>query len=336
MRSKTFTSTLLWLPVAFFMAACDAPNGEETAQTDLGAPGTALTGTPTDTLTAQRDSLFSDVADNARLITQITEELNKVEGLSEPDSATVESPASATRERLLHKVQQVTTKLAESEQRLAQNRRQIRAATRRNDSLSTKVTEFEKMIADFEAMLESQRTTVASLTERVTALETENLALRDTITTMETEENTAYYVVGTKEELLERGIIVKEGGSRVLFIFGKRGETLAPARELDPTQFTQIDIRQVTEIPLPDPTADYLIASRQNLDYLASDTAAAAAAEPPPAYQATPEPEQQQPEAKSEEELEKQKAKGKVRGAIRIGEPEQFWLPSKFLIVVRT
>lgn len=334
MRSVKIT-TLTWLSLALLVApACDAPS-DDADQADLGAPGAAQAGTALDTLNAQRDSLFSEVADNARLLNQIGEELSKIEGLSEPDSGTVESPASATRETLLHKVQQVTTRLADSEKRLAQSRRQIRAATRQQDSLTGRVGNLEKMISDFEAVLESQRTTVATLTDRVTALETENLALRDTITTMETEENTAYYVVGTKEELLERGIIVKEGGSRVLFIFGKRGETLAPARELDPTQFTQIDIRQVTEIPLPDPTADYLIASRQNLDYLASDTAAAAA-EPPPAYQATPEPEQQQPEAKSEEELEKQKAKGKVRGAIRIGEPEQFWLPSKFLIVVRT
>jgi hypothetical protein len=323
------------------MAACDAPNGDETTREDLGAPGLAQTDVAPDTLGAQRDSLFSDVADNARLITQITEELNKVEGLSEPDSTTLESPASADRERLLHKVRQVTARLAESEQRLAQNRRQIRAASRRNDSLTSRVTEYEKMIADFEAMLESQRTTVASLTERVTALETENLALRDTITTMETEENTAYYVVGTKDELLERGIITKEGGSRVLFIFGKRGETLTPARQLDPSQFTAIDIRQVREIPLPDSSAEYLIASRQNLNFLATSATYGMNYGPAetPAYQETPSPAVQEPTAQTDQdqaELEKKKAKGRVRGAVRITDAEQFWLPSKFLILVRT
>ncbi|HET7038431.1 MAG TPA: hypothetical protein VFH97_01005, partial [Gemmatimonadales bacterium] len=178
MRSTTFTRTLLWLPVACVLAACNAPNGDEAAQSDLGVPGTATAGTSTDTINAQRDSLFSEVADNARLLNQISEELAKVEGLTEPDSATLESPASATRERLLHQVQQVTSRLAESERRLAQSRRQVRAASRQNDSLAGRITEFEKMVADFEAMLESQRTTVASLTERVTALETENLALR--------------------------------------------------------------------------------------------------------------------------------------------------------------
>jgi hypothetical protein len=188
------------------------------------------------------------------------------------------------------------------------------------------------MVADFEAVLESQRTTVAALTDRVSALETENLALRDTITTMETEENTAYYVVGTKQELIERGIITKEGGSRVLFIFGKRGETLVPARDIDTSQFTPIDIRQVTEIPLPDSTAEYLIASRQNLDAL--QPAAEAMPAEAPAYQESPQNDPREP--KPVTEPDKQTARGRVKGTIRIAEPEQFWLPSRFLIVVRT
>jgi hypothetical protein len=296
----------------------------------------AYAGGPVDTIGAQRDSLFSEVADNARLLNQIGEELNKVEGLSEPDAGTMESPASATRERLLHQVRQVTTRLADTEKRLAQSRRQVRTATRVSDSLSGRVGEMEKMIADFEAVLESQRTTVAALTDRVGALETENLALRDTITTMENEENTAYYVVGTKEELIERGIITKEGGSRVLFIFGKRGETLVPARHIDTAQFTAIDIRQVTEIPLPDSAAEYLIASRQNLDAL--HPAAGAMPVEAPFYQESPpySAPESQPAAEADTQANKQKEKGRVQGTIRITQPEQFWLPSRFLIVVRT
>jgi hypothetical protein len=42
------------------------------------------------------------------------------------------------------------------------------------------------------------------------------------------------------------------------------------------------------------------------------------------------------PEPKPVTEPDKQKQKGRVQGTIRIAEPEQFWLPSKFLIVVRT
>jgi hypothetical protein len=58
----------------------------------------------------------------------------------------------------------------------------------------------------------------------------------------------------------------------------------------------------VTEIPLPDSAAAYKIASRQNVTVLAT----------PPAKD------------------------GKVRRRLQIAVPDQFWMPSKFLIVVRT
>jgi len=254
-----------------------------------------------DTLEAQRDSLFTEVADNARLLNDLNTDLNKVEGLTELDSTAVESPIGAQRATLRHKVQQVTTRLAETERRLASSRAQLRRTHQESDTLKARVASLEQTVAGFEEMVASQRVTITTLTDRVTALEAETVALRDTVTTLATRQSTAYYVVGTKDELLQRGIIVKEGGARVLFIFGKAGETLRPARELDPSQFTAINLREVTEIPLPDSTADYVIASRQDLSYLA---------QPP-------------------------EEGGRIHGQVRIEAPEQFWMPSKFLIVVK-
>lgn len=293
MRNYTRTRWT-WVPLALLVAAfgCE-PRVSEEVRAQLAT---------LDTLAAQRDSLFNEVADNARLLNEIGSELDKVEGLTEPDSAAGESPIGARHSALRHKMQQVTTRLADSEKRLATSRAQLRRAGREADTLKQRVASLQQMVQGFEEMLEGQRVTIASLTERVTGLETENLALRDTVTDLATLKNTAYYIVGTKDELLERGIIVKEGGARVLFIFGKSGETLQPARDLDPGQFIPINLQHVTEIPLPDSTAEYVIASRQDLAYL----------EQPP------------------------QEDGRFRGSVRIGQPEQFWLPSKFLIVVRT
>jgi len=280
-----------WVGFALLVAAsgCEPRVGE-----DVQAQLATL-----DTLAAQRDSLFNEVVDNARLLNEIGAELDKVEGLKEPDAATGEARMGGV---LRDKVQQVTVRLADTEKRLATSRAQLQRTRKDADTLKVRVTSLEQMVQGFEEMLEGQRITIAGLTERVTGLETENVALRDTVMNLATRQNTAYYIVGTRDELLERGIIVKEGGARVLFIFGKAGETLQPARDLDPGQFIPINLRQVTEIPLPDSTAEYVIASRQDLDYL----------EQPP------------------------EGKGRVRGSVRIGQPEQFWLPSKFLIVVRT
>jgi len=262
-----------------------------------------------DSVTAQRDSLFSEVAQNARLMNELGEELGKVEGLQQADSSAVESPISESHENLVSKVRQITTRLADSEKRLAESRRQLRRMTGQADSLKQRVAQLESQVGDFEAMIEGQKTTVASLTERLEAVEATNIALRDTIGTMAdtistlaTQANTAYYVVGTEKELVDRGLLVKEGGARVLFIFGKAGQTLAPARELDPSQFTPIDLRTMTEIPLPDSTAKYKIASRQNLAYLATPI----------------------------------DGRNTIQGSLRISEPQEFWHSSKFLIVVRS
>ena len=293
MRSTSRTGWI-WMPVAFlaFAAGCEPGINPET-QAQLAT---------LDTVAAQRDSLFNEVADNARLLNEISVELERVEGLPPFDSSTAESPVGMRRANLLHKVQQVTAKLADTERRLATSRAQLQRSRQETDTLKGRVSALEQMVVGFEEMIASQRITIESFTERVTMLEAENVELRDTVTELATRQSMAYYIVGTKDELLERGIIVKEGGARVLFIFGRTGETLQPARDLDPSQFTPINLREVTEIPLPDSTAEYLIASRQDLAYLAE----------PPAEN------------------------GRVRGSVRIGAPEQFWLPSKFLIVVRT
>ncbi len=297
MRPIRSARYLGWLPVALLAAVgCQRAVPRE-AQAELGGAGM----TQLDSVTAQRDSLFAEVANNARLMNDINTELGKVKGLKESD-AVAESPISSARDNLVYKVQQVTARLATTEQRLATARRQLKQASTKGDSLTGRVADLEHMLADVQALVESQKTTISGLTERVTTLEAANLALRDTVDTIQAHASMAYYVVGTKDELLQRGIIEKEGGHRVLFIFGKAGQTLVPARDVDPSEFTPIDTRMVTAIPLPDSSATYKIASRQDLTYLIT---------PPDDH-------------------------GKVKGSLQITQPERFWLPSRFLIVVRS
>jgi len=295
MRPNSNHRHLVWFPLALLAAVGCQRQAPQNTDTALGGPAM----TPLDSVTAQRDSLFAEVANNARLMNEITTTLAKVPNLKESEAA-AESPISGARDNLVYKVQQVTERLASTEQGLTAARRRLRQASARTDSLSTRVTDLEHTLADLQALVENQKTTIMGLTEQVNTLQAANVALRDTVDTVQTRAATAYYVIGTKEELLQRGIVVKEGGHRVLFIFGKAGQTLVPARDVDLSQFTPIDTRNVTDIPLPD-SAAYTIASRQDLAYLAT---------PPDDH-------------------------GKVKGSIQITQPERFWLPSRFLIVVR-
>lgn len=285
--------------LALGLVACDrGPSPEVQAQLDQLVA-----------VAAEKDSLLSQVAENARLMSEISAQLVAVadrEKLEKSVSAS-ESPLSASRDSLRVMVGDVTQRIQLSEERLRESQRRIRGLSRVSDSLKTQM---EATVASLTETLENQKATIETLTARVEALEAENVvlasekaALVDTVEQLVDVTNTAYYVIGTKDELIERGIVTEEGGSRVLFIFGKAGKTIVPARQLDPADFTPIDIRSVTEITLPDSSREYRIASRQDVGALA---------EPP--------------------------ADGKIRGAaaLRIASPDQFWMPSRFLILVRS
>jgi len=109
----------------------------------------------------------------------------------------------------------------------------------------------------------------------------------------------AYYVIGTEKELRDKGVIAKEGGANLLFF--RAGRTMVPSRVLNPDAFTAIDQREVKMIPIPDTTAKYRIVSRQSLDdadVLWRDAAS-------------------------------------FKGNLNITKPDEFWAPSKFLIIVK-
>ncbi len=275
--------------VAVGVAACGPPR-ERIAELEAAA--------------AQRDTLLQEVADLAELMSDVNAELADVQ-LEGVELAQSESPRQAMRDSMLTRIRVLNERFDSTETRLEDSRRRIRSLSSISDSLRTQL---EETITNYERMLEAQRINIAALSEQVQNLETENVRLAATVDTLSAEVDTlrtatatVYYIVGTKDQLLEAGVVEKEGGARFLFIFGKRGEAIVPARDLDVSLFTPVNMWETTEIALPSSDKRYRIASRQDLTYLA---------EPPD-------------------------EKGRVLGpTLRIGSPEGFWKASKYLILV--
>ena len=249
---------------------------------------------------AQRDSLLQEVAVSARLLSDVSSALSKVQVRGRQIRTSSETPLQAQRDSMMQKLRYVVARVSETEIKLNQAQNRIKGLSSLSDSLRATL---DSTATNLGAIIESQKATITALTEQVTSLETENVALRDTVAHVTERENTVYYIIGTKDELKQKGVIVEEGGSRVLFVLWRTGSTLSPARELDPSLFTPINKRDVTQIQLPDATSEYRIASRQDLEYLA-----------------TPRTDN-----------------GKVTGtgSLDISSPEQFWRNSKFLIIVQ-
>lgn len=250
-------------------------------------------------LTAERDSLVLEVAANGKLLSDIQAELASVE--PRPTPGTAESPAlEITKDQrtfAVERIKAITTRLKAAETQLAASERRAGRLTRSVDSLSGENTAARTTITDLTAVIGTQRATIEGLTVQLEALTVQNLALTDSVYHLTDDHNTVFYVVGTRSELLQKGVLVADGHRAIPFI-GRRG--VQPARDLPLSEFTSIDRSTTREIPLPHGDRSYRIVSRQNLTQLATWVG----------------------------------NKGRVKGSIAIGSPEEFWEPSRYLIVV--
>jgi hypothetical protein len=277
-----------WLPIALLLAVgCkQGPSPELQARIDSLSQASS-----------ERDRLMGEVAENTRLVSEISRELAKVNVPAKALKISGESPLRASRDTLIQKIHYMTTRVKDLEPRLKQSEQHVKELTTISDSLRNELT---ATLQNLNGVIENQKETITALTEQVARLTAENSALRDTLDNMSTVVNTVYYVVGTKDELEKKGVIQEEGGARFLFVLWKSGKTLVPARNLDPSVFTSVDRRHLQALPL---TADkeYHIVSRQDVSAL----------ETPPDHD------------------------GKLMGgAVKIADSARFWSNSKYLIIV--
>jgi len=265
---------------AFGLAACGSSAETERKLAEL------------EQVNAQKDSLMQEVAISSRLISDINGELAKARIRNNRLHVSSETPMTASTDTLMAKLRYVVARVSEVESALAASRERVKNLTSVSDSLRTA---FDTTVSNLQAVIATQKNTIDYLTDHVTTLTEENVALRDSLAT-------GYYVIGSRDELKKKGILTEQGGGRVLFVLWRTGKTLQPARNLDPRDFQSIDTRQVTQIPLPSATAAYRVASLQDLDYVAE---------------------------------ERTDGKFRDTPTLTITSPADFWRNSKFLIIIR-
>jgi predicted nucleic acid-binding Zn-ribbon protein len=296
---------VLFSAVAF--AACD--NGTKQQLATL----TSTDSLRTDSLSTVRKELLEEVMTSTQFVNQINTELAKARAIANKPTPQLESTAEMSqvndqRKAIVAHITHLVARLDSVQGRLASTRARAQQLSKKDSALVEQVAQYEKSVADlqqaaerqrtqFQTVIDSQTVRIASLSKAVDTLNVVRTALVDTVSHLTTEKNTAYYIVGTKDELIKKGILAAEGQKRFLLV-GSRN--VAPARELDPSAFTKIDRLADRTIALP--AGEYKILSRQN-----------------PAY-VTP-----------------QVAKdGKIAGGLTIDQPERFWENSRFLIIVRS
>ena len=295
-----------WLSVTVFasiglLADCTSPR--ERARADSAQALAAQEGLLVQKLTAQRDSVSRVLGDADDFIGKVDSSISRVKGLGPRSKELAGSEGTLEnqvrrRKEMLRRVEALVARAQETARQVAALKDRERLLLAENgtlkDSLSAQAKRLEadaRQIAELQGTIDQQAHAIAEMQARLDDFDRQLVAERSAAAR-------AYYVVGTEDELLKKGVIVKEGGTNLLI---KRvGRTIVPARELNTEVFTPIDTRTVHAIGLPDSTKRYQIVSRQSLDDVKVG----------------------------------ERDGSKFRGPLEIPDAEKFWSASRYLIIV--
>ena len=293
------------------LAACDTSAKRQLAVSDSARA---------DSLVRVKDEMLNEVMSSTQFVNELNTEIARLKtplktGLRVAANESQLEQAKADREAVTQRVRELVARLDSSEARVASLRARASSLSKRDAQLAEQVALYEKTIgelreaaerqrAEMQAIIDEQGTKIVALTSKVDTVTRDNVrlageraALSDTVGQLTTEKNRVYYVAGTRDELIKKGVLVEEGPKPVLGIFGSR--PVAPARKLDPSIFTSLDRLRDRTITLPE--GEYSVVSRQDLSFT------------------TP----------------AERKDNRIAKSIQIDSPEQFWEPSKFLVLVR-
>lgn len=111
-------------------------------------------------------------------------------------------------------------------------------------SLNEQIADKDKQLAELNDKVVTLNVTVAQLTDTVTNLTADNTSKQVMIDDQTTKLHTAYYTTGTAKELLEKQVLVKEGG------FLGLGKSKVLKDNYNNTALNEIDITKTSTIPI--------------------------------------------------------------------------------------
>ncbi len=225
----------------------------------------------------EQAALHQSIAERDKSIEEVMKAINEVytdlEKARSKESKLVEragtnevaSPAT-TKQALIQNIAEIGSALKENRKKISSLQARVKSLKGELAGLNTLITnlkqslqEREQSIALLEAKVQGLETTVAEktrvITEKERVIEEQQMAMKK-----------AFYVIGTRQELKEKGIITDEGG----FLWGLLGSTTIMASGVDQSVFTPID-RTLGETIQVNGTIDEIL-PRRSEEFFAATT----------------------------------------------------------------
>ena len=279
---------------ALALAAC-GPNESHVQADSLRTLALASRTQLSTQLAAQKDSLTRVVLQADDFLMQIDSSVSRVKGLpkGKKSGAKLDPIAQQLRNRKAV-MERVDALVARAQSTAAQ----LAKANSNNKELRAQLVSDSTLISELNTTIQRQTAMIDVLSTRVDSLKGVVEHYGANVTALEGALNKAYYVVGTEDDLVKRGVIVREGGANLLF--AHPGRTLQVSRTAEPSVFNVLDQRQAQLIEMPDTTRRYRVVSRQSLDYATVDS----------------------------------RERDSFKGNLKIAEPSRFWAASRYLVLV--
>ncbi len=197
---------------------------------------------------AEMESLFQELNSIEQSLMEVTSKYGNVNKLKNTSGEKVNKD---TRTRITEEIQSINEILANNRQKLNKLNSQISKDGNKNkeltafvESLQARVTEQEAQIQALTAELQEKKIVIEKLNKNIDDLSKQNQAKDEQILQVQSERNTAYYIVGTKKELQAEGIVSLSGG------FLGMGKKAKVSGDSELGKYTKIDIRHFDLIPL--------------------------------------------------------------------------------------
>jgi DNA repair exonuclease SbcCD ATPase subunit len=195
----------------------------------------------------EMQGLFQELNDIDSSLTEVT---NTYANVSKVANTSGEI-SKDTKANIKDKIATIKNILDQNKRKVANVNSKIKKDKKENEQLKTFVKNLEARIQEQEGQIQALTAELAkkniqidNLTKNVDDLNSRNKQKDAQIMKIEDEKNTAYFVVGTKKELIAKKLVDRKGG----FIGLGKSETLA--NNADFSNLTKIDIRNTQEIPL--------------------------------------------------------------------------------------
>ncbi len=198
-----------------------------------------------------RDNTVNDFFDSFNQIQENLDKIKEKENILTISTDLNPEPNATEQERIHQDIELINSLLENNRQTIAKLKSRLKSSNIKIVELQKTVEKLQKMILDKDAEIKSLYEHLENLNIKIVGLnsnidslniESEN---KDIVIGLKDDEiNTAFYVYGTKKELLEHQVITKEGG------FVGLGKILKLQRDFNKDYFTQVNIREVNKIEL--------------------------------------------------------------------------------------